>query len=107
MAVFLVLACGHPQTSGSPPDPGAAERAWQQGLRDSAQAGAVACELATTLQLLQHPCLVAAYAETSHEYVLRVTAGVPKGAGSDGAAPVVVRLSKQGDSATVERIARP
>jgi hypothetical protein len=103
----VVLGCGQQEPTSSQPRATDAQQAWGRGPRDSAKAGTTACELAQTLNLLQHPCIVAAYAETSREYVVRVRGTVPEGTGVRDAARVVVRLSKQGDSATVEQIARP
>jgi len=82
------------------------EHAWRQGPRDSALATAMACTLLRSIDLDERRCVVVGYRETPAEYVLRLQVADRTVAAAHGTR-LEVRLTRDGDSATVEQLAVP
>jgi hypothetical protein len=83
------------------------DRAWRQGPRDSLLATAMACELLRMFDQIGGGCVVVGYRETPAEYVLRLRQHDRTRSAPANQARLEVRLTKDGDSATVKQLPVP
>lgn len=103
----LAVACASrspatPRTELLPVD-----RAWRQGPRDSLLATAMACELLRMFDQIGRGCVIVDYRETAAEYVLRLRQHDGSRIAHVNQARLEVRLTKDGDSATVKQLPVP
>jgi len=109
VGALLALAVGCTTREPGTPRPGSVpvDRAWRQGPRDSALATAMACELLRTFDQIGRGCVIVGYRETAAEYVLRLRERDRTRIAPANEARLEVRLTKDGDSATVRQLPVP